>query len=92
MLYLIPIYHRQAKKREQLFEAQKRLEEEMRREEDEMFRTFRAAREQEVEGLNKEIDVEWEKKLQDLTDKFQKDLDNKKKKKMKDADKKVCGE
>ena len=35
------------------------------------------------------MDFEWEKKLKDLTDKFTKDMDNKKKKKVADSDKKV---
>ncbi|KAK0065116.1 hillarin [Biomphalaria pfeifferi] len=77
-----------AKKREQLFDAQKRLEEQLRKEEDELLRGFQEERVKEGQAINKEIDTEWESKLQELTDRYEKDL-NKKKKKLKDADTKM---
>ncbi|GFS11974.1 kyphoscoliosis peptidase [Elysia marginata] len=77
-----------AKKREELFESQKRLEEQLRKEEDAMFNQFREERGKEDVSINKEIDTEWESKLRELTDRYEKDMD-KKKKKMKDSDKKL---
>lgn len=77
-----------AKKREELFESQKRLEEQLRKEEDAMFNQFREERGKEGEAINKEIDTEWESKLRELTERYEKDMD-KKKKKMKDSDKKL---
>lgn len=52
------------------------------------YRGFQEERVKEGQAINKEIDTEWESKLQELTDRYEKDL-NKKKKKLKDADKKV---
>ncbi|KAH9494726.1 hypothetical protein Btru_017731 [Bulinus truncatus] len=77
-----------AKKREQLFDAQKKLEEQLRKEEDELFREFQEEREKEGKAINKEIDTEWENKLRELTERYEQNLD-KKTKKLKDADKKM---
>ncbi|KAL8576564.1 hypothetical protein ACOMHN_003122 [Nucella lapillus] len=76
------------KKREELFDAQKKLEEHLRREEDELFRTFHHERQQAKTVIHKEIDQEWEQRLRELTSKY--DLQDKKKtKKMKDNEKKM---
>ena len=80
----------QAKKREELFDAQKKLEERLRQEEDELFKSFHQERQQAKTVITKEIDQEWEQRLRELTEKY--DLNDKKKnKKIKDQDKKVSG-
>ncbi|CAG5122589.1 unnamed protein product [Candidula unifasciata] len=73
-------------KREHIFETQKRLEEQLRQEEDEMFREFREEREKEAKAINKEIESEWERQLKELTHKYEQVIDRKKKK-IKDTDK-----
>ncbi|XP_041357977.1 hillarin-like isoform X2 [Gigantopelta aegis] len=75
-----------AKKREQLFNAQKELEERLRKEEDEMFKTFQNTRKHEKAKLSQEINKEWEIKLKELTDKYEKSFTAKKKK---ETDKKM---
>ncbi|XP_076462508.1 hillarin-like [Babylonia areolata] len=78
-----------AKKREELFDAQKQLEERMRREEDELFRTFHHERQEAKSVISQEIDQEWEQRLRDLADKYEHLQDKKKAKKMKDHEKKI---
>ncbi|CAG5123160.1 unnamed protein product, partial [Candidula unifasciata] len=77
-----------ARKREQLFESQRKLEEQLRKEEDEMFREFQQERLKEDKLINKEVDSEWERQLKELTERYEKDME-KKKKKMKDSEKKM---
>ncbi|XP_067679021.1 hillarin-like [Haliotis asinina] len=77
-----------AKRREQLFNAQKELEAKMRKEEDEMFRGFQSVRKQESEKISEEINKEWEVRLKELTAKFDKQMEGKRKK-MKDNERKL---
>jgi hypothetical protein len=79
----------QAKKREELFDAQKKLEERLRQEEDALFAAFHAERQITKNAITKEIDSEWEQRLKELTAKYDLDDKNKKNKKSKDSDKKV---
>ena len=76
----------QYKKR--LVEAQVQLEHELRKEEDEMFKVFQMERENEKRKLTDEIKKEWEVKLKELTDMYEKTM-AKKKKKMPDEERKV---
>lgn len=75
------------KKRQQIFDAQKKLEEQLRKEEDELYRTFKANRKEEAKKLSAEIDQEWETRLQELTEKFDREFEKKNNRKL---DKKVC--
>ncbi|KAK3091624.1 hypothetical protein FSP39_021331 [Pinctada imbricata] len=75
------------KKRKKLIDAQKRLEEEHRREEDKLLQEFHTERKTEVQRLSEELKQEWEVKLKELTDKFDKEM-QKNKKKLKDNEKK----
>ena len=77
----------QYKKR--LVEAQVKLEKELRREEDEMFKVFQMERENEKRKLTDEIKKEWEVKLKELTDMYERNL-SKKKKKTPEEERKVC--
>ena len=71
-----------------MIDAQKRLEEEHRREEDKLLTEFQKERTKEVTKLSEELKQEWEVKLRELTDRFDKDM-AKNKKKLKDSEKKV---
>lgn len=53
-----------------------------------LHREFQQERVKEGKAINKEIDTEWEKQLKELTERYEKDME-KKKKKMKDSEKKV---
>lgn len=75
----------QVRKREALFDAQKKLEDQMRKEEDELLMSFQKERKAENQRLSQEIEEEWEKQLVELTKKF----NDKSRKKMADIDKKV---
>ena len=77
----------QYKKR--LVEAQVQLEHQHRREEDEMFKVFQMEREDEKRKLTDEIKKEWEVKLKELTEMYEKNM-AKKKKKVPDEERKVC--
>lgn len=57
----------------------------MREEEDELFKTFHEERQSAKTAISREIDQEWEQRLQELTNKYV----TEKKKKMKDSDRKV---
>ena len=70
-------------------EAQVKLEKELRREEDEMFKVFQMERENEKRKLTDEIKKEWEVKLKELTDMYERNL-SKKKKKTPEEERKVC--
>lgn len=74
-----------ARKREELFDAQKKLEDQMRKEEDELLKQFQTKRQVENQRLSKEIEEEWEKQLVELTKRFK----DKSKKKMPDVDKRA---
>ena len=80
-------FHFQYKKR--LVEAQVKLEHQLRREEDEMFKVFQVERENEKRKLTDEIKKEWEVKLKELTEMYEKNM-AKKKKKIPDEERKVC--
>lgn len=73
------------RKREALFDAQKKLEDQMRKEEDELLMSFQKERKAENQRLSQEIEEEWEKQLVELTKKF----NDKSRKKMADIDKKA---
>jgi len=64
--------------REEVRRAQKSLEEKQRQEEDELFMKFRVDRELEEKKIEREVIVEWEKKLEMLTAKYEDDLRRKK--------------
>ena len=64
------------------------LEQKLRQEEDQMFKSFQMEREKEKNKLTDEINKEWEVKLKELTDMYEKDV-SKKKKKMDDKERKV---
>ena len=72
-------------------EAQVKLEKELRREEDEMFKVFQMERENEKRKLTDEIKKEWEVKLKELTDMYERNL-SKKKKKTPEEERKVCSD
>ena len=72
------IFDLQAKKREELFDAQKKLEEQMRKEEDALFETFHTERQNAKTEISKEIDQEWEQRLKELTAKYELNNDKKK--------------
>ncbi|XP_013409108.1 hillarin isoform X2 [Lingula anatina] len=76
-------------KKGKIIEAQKVLEERQRLEEDALYKTFRAEREDEKRKLSQELDQEWEIKLKDLTEKFEKEFGKKAPKKGKEGDFKV---
>lgn len=64
--------------REEVRRAQKSLEEQQRREEDELFQKFRVDRELEEKKIEREVTDEWENKLRMLTCKYEDDLRRKK--------------
>jgi len=78
----------QYKKRQRLVDAQKRLEEEHRKEEDRLLQEITQDRRQEVRRLSDEVNKEWQFKLKELTEKYEHEIGNKSKK-MKDNEKKV---
>jgi hypothetical protein len=78
----------QYRKRERLYDAQKKLEEELRREEDVLLQNIVDERQHEVKKLSDEIKKEWEVKLKHITDAYQSTL-SKSSRKMKDSDKMV---
>ncbi|XP_076440831.1 hillarin-like [Babylonia areolata] len=59
-----------ARKREEVFAAQKRLEETLRVEEDALIRGFQEEREQTKDTIRRQIDTEWEQRLTDLTNRY----------------------
>lgn len=71
-----------------MIEEQRRLEAEYQREEDRLLDEFHNERKQEARRLSAELQHEWEIKLKELTEKFDKEF-GQKKKKMKDSEKKV---
>lgn len=75
------------RKRKKLIEEQRRLEAEYQREEDRLLDEFHNERKQEALRLSAELQQEWEIKLKELTEKFDKEF-GQKKKKMKDNEKK----
>ncbi|XP_060072641.1 hillarin-like [Ylistrum balloti] len=75
------------KRKNVLLDAQKRLEEEHRREEDLLLEQITQNRRQEIRRISDELNMEWQVKLKDLTEKFEREMD-KKKKKIKDSEKK----
>ncbi|GAB1606427.1 hillarin-like [Argonauta hians] len=58
------------KKREELFDLQKKLEKQLQKEEDELLKSFQEQGKHENEKLSQEIEEEWETKLRDLTKKY----------------------
>lgn len=71
-----------------MIEEQRRLEAEYQREEDRLLDEFHNERKQEALRLSAELQQEWEIKLKELTEKFDKEF-GQKKRKMKDNEKKV---
>lgn len=71
-----------------MIEEQRRLEAEYQREEDRLLDEFHNERKQEALRLSAELQQEWEIKLKELAEKFDKEF-GQKKKKMKDNEKKV---
>lgn len=71
-----------------MIEEQRRLEAEYQREEDRLLDEFHNERKQEARRLSAELQHEWEIKLKELTEKFDKEF-GQKKKKMKDSEQKV---
>ena len=65
--------------REEVRRAQKSLEEKQRQEEDQLFMKFRNDRQLVEKKIEEEVTGEWEKKLQQLTAKYEDDLRSKKK-------------
>ncbi|KAL3870107.1 hypothetical protein ACJMK2_042720, partial [Sinanodonta woodiana] len=63
----------QPKYKKKLEDAQRRLEEELRKEEDELFKTFKQEREREKRKLSDEMNKEWEVKLKELTNMYEKE-------------------
>lgn len=78
----------QPKYKKRLVEAQVKLEHQLRREEDEMFKVFQMEREDEKRKLTDEIKKEWEVKLKELTEMYEKNM-AKKKKKVPDEERKI---
>lgn len=74
--------------KKKLAEAQVQLEQQHRKEEDALLRDFQMEREREKQKLSDEMNKEWEVKLKELTDMFERDF-GKKKKKMDDRERKV---
>lgn len=77
----------QPRYKKRLTDAQVELEQKLRMEEDELFKSFQMERVNEKKKLTDEIAKEWEVKLKELTDMFERDM-SKKKKKMTDSEKK----
>lgn len=75
------------KKRQRLIDAQKKLEEQLRKEEDAVIDEMMKARSEENERIKNEMKQEWEVKLKELTEKFDREM-GKKNKKLRDAEKK----
>lgn len=65
--------------REEVRRAQKSLEEKQRQEEDQLFMKFQNNRQLVEKTIEQEVTDEWEKKLQQLTAKYEDDLRGKKK-------------
>lgn len=65
--------------REEVRRAQKSLEEKQRQEEDQLFMKFQNNRQLVEKKIDEEVTDEWEKKLQQLTAKYEDDLRSKKK-------------
>ena len=74
--------------KKKLADAQVQLETQQRKEEDAMFQNFQMERERETQKISDEIKKEWEVKLKELTDLYEKDM-SKKKKKIDDRERKV---
>ncbi|KAK6188332.1 hypothetical protein SNE40_004527 [Patella caerulea] len=77
-----------AKKRDQLLNAQKELESQLKKEEDALFEKMTKERNENSKEISEEINREWEQRLKELTEKFERETD-KKKKKLKDSDRKL---
>ncbi|ESP03308.1 hypothetical protein LOTGIDRAFT_137570, partial [Lottia gigantea] len=75
-------------KKDQLLRAQKDLEEQLKKEEDELFAKLDSEKKANSQNINEEISKEWEQRLKDLTERFERDTD-KKRKKLKDSEKKM---
>ncbi|XP_014769685.1 hillarin [Octopus bimaculoides] len=58
------------RKREELFDLQKKLEQQLQKEEDELLKSFQEQGKQEHEKLSQQIEEEWETKLHELTKKY----------------------
>lgn len=84
------VYHfaLQYKKRQKLIDAQKKLEEQLRKEEDAVIDEMLKKRSEESKKIQVEIQKEWEVKLKELTARFDQEM-GKKSKKMRDSEKKV---
>ncbi|CAH1773301.1 unnamed protein product [Owenia fusiformis] len=67
-------------KQQEIFKAQEELERLQREEEDRLYKTFQAEREQMQKELTTEIEGEWEKRLEELTARFDSEMKGKKKK------------
>lgn len=78
----------QYKKRQKLIDAQKKLEEQLRKEEDAVIDEMLKKRSEESKKIQEEIQKEWEVKLKELTARFDQEM-GKKSKKMRDSEKKV---
>lgn len=81
-------FYPQYQKRQRLIDAQKKLEEQLRKEEDAVIDEMMKKRSEENEKIKNEIKQEWEIKLKELTEKFDREMD-KKNKKLRDSEKKV---
>lgn len=78
----------QPKYKKKLAEAQVQLEKVHREEEDRLLKNFQIEREKEKQKLADELNKEWEVRLKELTDMFEKDM-SKKKKKIDEREKKM---
>ncbi|XP_052102140.1 hillarin-like isoform X1 [Mytilus californianus] len=76
------------KKRQRLIDAQKKLEEELRKEEDAVIDEMMKKRSEENNKISEEIKKEWEVRLKELTEKFDREM-GKKSKKLRDSEKKL---
>lgn len=74
------------KKRQRLLDAQKKLEEQLRKEEDAVINDMLKQRSEENKKISEEMQKEWEVKLKELTERFDKEM-GKKNKKLRDSEK-----
>lgn len=75
--------------KEKIYEAQEALEERQRVEEDRLMVIFLEEKKREAERVKAEMEEEWEVKLKELTEKFDRDMDKKTSKKIKGDDMKA---
>ena len=79
------------KAKEKLEEYQRQLELDQRQEEDRLMQTFQAERMEVQDQMQQEMDQQWEVHLQELTEKFDREMNKKGGKKLKNEDQKVGG-